>query len=386
MGQQDGSEQQEAEQELQQLEAEIEASRRQRDILERQSRRASSAAERLSLQLVERAREIQLAEDNVSRLEARIADLEVTMDDKRRVMLANNENVVELIAAINRLSKRPAMLALLKPDDALKTARSTSLMASLVPVIDARAAKLKEDLTVLAAIQTDLSDERFNLKNGLEALTDNQQRLALLMEERQAEAGQASERAQRLADEVRAFTEEAETLRELIAKLEQQAARERSLLAERARERAPVSRPSGLSGSMGGLRGRLPYPAVGPVVQRFGAKDGVGNAKGIRIRARQSAQVVSPFDGSVVFAGPFRNYGLLLIIDHGDGYHSLLAGFETLQSSVGQWVLMGEPVGTMPNEDRSNTEASDDLYLELRHNGEAINPLPWLQQISADAR
>lgn len=370
-----------AKQKLEAIEAEIAAGQRQQDILSRQSARARAQANALSAELIDSAREIQIAEGNVSRLETRIADLEVDMAQKREELLSSNDNIVELVAAIERLSKRPAVLALLKPDDALTTARSTGLMASLVPLIDERAGALRTDLQLLANIQEDLSNERFNLKNGLQALTQNQERLASLIETRRSEAGQADRRARQLGAELQQFANEARSLRDLIAKLEQQAANRRAVAARRDRPET-IERPfSSLGKALGDLKGQLPYPAIGPIVQRFGAQDGVAAAKGIRIRAREGAQVISPYDGSVVYAGPFRDYGLLLIIDHGDGYHSLLSGFETLQSDVGQWVLMGEPVGTMPNDQRDGS-----LYLELRRGGEAINPLPWLQQQSAAAR
>lgn len=373
-----------AKEKLEQLEAEIAASERQKDILTQQSRRALAAADKVSSSLIEIARDIQVAEGNVSRLEVRITTLEANMAEKRTSLLTNNDNIVELIAAVERLSKRPAVLALLKPGDALTTARSTSLMASLIPEIDAKATKLRADLTGLAQIQTQLSDERFKLKNGLEDLTKNQQNLASLFERRRAEAGQANSRAQSLARELKTFSDEASSLRELIAKLEQQAAKQRSLAARRDTPKT-IERPfSSLGKALSELKGQLPYPAIGTISQRFGARDGVGSAKGIRIRTRDNAQVISPYDGSIVFAGPFRNYGLLLIIDHGDGYHSLLAGFDTLQSAVGQWVLMGEPIGTMPSR-ASQTEAGE-LYLELRRGGTAINPLPWLQKQTASAR
>jgi septal ring factor EnvC (AmiA/AmiB activator) len=83
---------------------------------------------------------------------------------------------------------------------------------------------------------------------------------------------------------------------------------------------------------------------------------------------------VAPYDGQVVFAGPFRDYGQLLIIEHGEGYHMLLAGFERIDSAVSQTLLAGEPVGVMARP----TEGNPRLYIELRHNGRPINPLPWL--------
>ena len=105
---------------------------------------------------------------------------------------------------------------------------------------------------------------------------------------------------------------------------------------------------------------------------QFGDSTGLGHrSQGITLRTRQGAQVVAPYDGRVVFAGPFRNYGLILIISHGDGYHTLLAGLSKLQAVVGQDLLTGEPMGMMG---RGNKRS---LYIELRRKGMAINPTPW---------
>ena len=88
---------------------------------------------------------------------------------------------------------------------------------------------------------------------------------------------------------------------------------------------------------------------------------------------RTEAQVIAPYDGQVAFAGPFRGYGLLLIIEHSEGYHTLLAGMARIDCTVGQRLLAGEPVGVMGQDD-----AKPALYVELRHNGQPVNPLPWL--------
>jgi len=120
-------------------------------------------------------------------------------------------------------------------------------------------------------------------------------------------------------------------------------------------------------------KGAMPMPARGSVITRYGQADGIGGAssKGLTVRTRPGAQVVAPFDGTVAFAGPFRGYGLLLIIEHTDGYHSLLAGMKRLEGRVGQAVRAGEPIGVMGDGEPS-------LYIELRRDGRPINPLPWL--------
>jgi len=116
------------------------------------------------------------------------------------------------------------------------------------------------------------------------------------------------------------------------------------------------------------------YPASGTVALRYGETDEFGvSSKGLTLLTRPGAVVVAPFDGRVEFAGPFKGYGQILIIQHGDGYHSLLAGLDRIDEAVGDWLVAGEPVGVM-----GSSDPKPRLYLELRHNGQPINPLPWL--------
>jgi septal ring factor EnvC (AmiA/AmiB activator) len=127
-------------------------------------------------------------------------------------------------------------------------------------------------------------------------------------------------------------------------------------------------------------RQSLRMPASGDVVTEYGEKitraGGTTAAKGIVIKARHGARVVAPYDGKVAYAGPFKGYGRILIIEHGNRYHSLLAGLDRIDAVVGQWVLAGEPVGVMSEAPARTPE----LYMELRRTGRPINPLPWLAQ------
>jgi septal ring factor EnvC (AmiA/AmiB activator) len=133
------------------------------------------------------------------------------------------------------------------------------------------------------------------------------------------------------------------------------------------------------------------------VVQSFGDKTIAGpRARGVTWKTRADASVVALWDGRIAFAGPFRRFGQILIIDHGEGYHTLIAGLGRIEAQVGQWVLAGEPLGRTVDEADWPQGASKDtksggqaarakdrssgskLYVELRLDGEPINPLPWL--------
>ena len=120
----------------------------------------------------------------------------------------------------------------------------------------------------------------------------------------------------------------------------------------------------------------LVVPARGRFVYGYGekVKGEPSTSKGITIETRSASQVVAPYDGKVAYAGPFRGYGEILIIEHGGRYHTLLAGLDRIDAVVGQWVLAGEPVGIMS----AIPDSRPQLYLELRRTGQPINPLPWL--------
>ena len=104
------------------------------------------------------------------------------------------------------------------------------------------------------------------------------------------------------------------------------------------------------------------------------------------INARDAATVVAPYDGTVIYAGRFEGFGLILIIEHGEGYHTLLAGLGRIDLQVGQRVLAGEPVGTMRSQQAGGGTGSPELYVELRHNGDPIDPLPWFAGLTGNAK
>jgi murein hydrolase activator len=151
--------------------------------------------------------------------------------------------------------------------------------------------------------------------------------------------------------------------------------------AEAAVQLAPAQ-PGGMAAAIafGNSQGLLPMPVQGRLALRFG-ESGIDGAasKGIHIETRPGAQVVSPCDGTILYAGPFRSYGQLLIIDPGGGYHVVIAGMDRIQVTQGQSVLVGEPVATMAAEPRSGEKMASrpTLYVEFRRDQQSIDPAPW---------
>ena len=130
-------------------------------------------------------------------------------------------------------------------------------------------------------------------------------------------------------------------------------------------------------------RGRLPLPVSGSRTKEFGVPDRFGGTeKGVSIATRPTAQVTAPCDSWVVYAGPFRNYGQVLILNAGGGYHVVLAGMDRISVNVGQFVLTGEPIAVMGSGlQTAGTLASVSnkpvLYVEFRKDGTPVDPSPW---------
>ena len=167
----------------------------------------------------------------------------------------------------------------------------------------------------------------------------------------------------------------AKNLEDLLAKLETEKQNKLKKMADAATKQKPILSVPTLPSVKGAFQkslGSLPLPARGKIVQRYGdATLGGGNAKGLTMDTRPNAQVISPFDGTVLFAGEFKGYGNLIIIEHEDNYHSLLSGLNRIDCTVGQTVLTGEPVGIMSN------QQTNKLYMEFRQNGKPVNPASW---------
>ncbi|MDA0997603.1 MAG: peptidoglycan DD-metalloendopeptidase family protein, partial [Proteobacteria bacterium] len=211
-----------------------------------------------------------------------------------------------------------------------------------------------------------------------ELLDRERRRLGALMARKKTLRVRADIDAERASKRVLSLAGEAETLRDLLVEIEKERAkaRQKPILAPTARVPKITARPPTLSlAPFSKAQGKLKVPVIGRISGRYGEKTDAGlTRRGVTVSTSPKAQVVAPYDGTVVYAGKFRGYGLLLIIEHGEGYHTLLAGMARLDVDQGQSLVAGEPVGLMEDGDRGQPI----LYVELRRDGQPINPLPWL--------
>ncbi len=317
----------------------------------------------LKRHLVSAARRAQKHEARMTGLERRIATLHTEKTRKTEKLGRRRQDLARALAALQRLSRHPPMALIALPASPADTVRSAILLRGAVPRMEARAATLRRDLSRLAVLRSRISSERDELARAGIGLDRERARLSQLIRRKVSLERRALAESWAANARITELAAEARNLKELIDRLAATRRRQRAARAPTPEKKRP---PPAISGRL---------PAEGRIVERF-RKIGIDGArsKGITIETRPAARVVAPGNGEIVFAGPFRGYGQLLIIEHGEGYHVLLSGMKRMDAVVGDEVLEGEPVGVMDTLPGRKPK----LYFELRRNGSPVNPLPWL--------
>ncbi|WP_209001864.1 murein hydrolase activator EnvC family protein [Stappia albiluteola] len=390
----------EREEELAALTRDIELSAERQAAIAREIRTIDRDHEALNLDLLRTAQRIKGLEDQLAATETRLRRL-VTNEDRVRQSLAERQDVLaEVLSALQRIGRRPPPALAVRPEDALGAVRGALLLNAVMPEIHIEAQALASDLAELRRLKNSIASERDRLQADAGRLAEERKRVELIIaskkrqrDENQAELDREKTRAEELAGK-------ASSLKDLIASLEQEIESARKAAeaarkadserqAERDRKVAegdPFADPGRLAPAVAfvNTKGKLPLPVAGSTLRRFGEDDGFGGStEGQSISTRPSAQVTAPTDGWVVYAGPFRSYGQLLILNAGDGYHVLLAGLDRIDVELGQFVLAGEPVAAMGSTQLASAATLDlaatlpVLYVEFRKDGIAIDPSPW---------
>jgi septal ring factor EnvC (AmiA/AmiB activator) len=387
------------EQDLKVLEEAITANAEARRRLEAEIESIKADRAKLNAALIGTAERVRGTEDRIRTLEQRLQTLTSSEAAIRRSLQSRRGVIIEVFAALQRMGRRPPPAVLVRPEDMLEAVRASIMLGAVLPELRVEAEILATDLGELVRLKEAITADRATLNGELTALTREQERVAALMEARQGRIAEVERDAGAERSKAEELARQAGTLKELIDRMEAeiagaQRASEEARKAAEAQERQTREKfaqlafrdPARLAPKIpfAEARGLLPRPVSGETTLEFGASDGYGGTtRGISITTRQNATVVSPADGWVAFAGPFRSYGRLLIINAGGGYYVLLAGMDHINVDVGQFVLAGEPVATMGEAPLMSLigaaieKNNPVLYVEFRKDGGSIDPSPW---------
>ena len=358
----------------------------------------------LRAKIIESAARRRDFEDRIAAGAKRLAGLEI---DEKKIKASLHERrgmLAEVLAALQRMGRNPPPALLVTPEDALASVRSAILLGAVVPGMRHQTETLLADLAALTKVRQDILAEKDNLNTDMANRLEEERRMDLLIARNQAlsERNTADlESERRRAEELAA---KANSMDELIVSLESdiasaRAAAEASRKAEAERNRMSEtekqkSRELALANPdenriapavpFSELTHQLSLPVNGDIVRQFGDDDGTGHpARGMTLVAAPGALVTAPADGHVVYAGKFRSYGQMIILNTGDGFHLVLTGMDQVKTAQGKFVFAGEPLAVMGEKRVASATAlaletdRPTLYIEFRKDGKPVDSQPW---------
>lgn len=374
---------------LREVEQGLETGRAREAELARASAATAEAIAALRADSIEAARRVMARQDTLLEISEELTALETQEADLRLRLSAGRDRLARLLSGLARLGRTPPEALLVRPGAPLDVVRGATVLSAAIPALEAEAATVRRTLADLEETRIQLDERRLAADEARRAMNEEIARLNDAVAQRtEALALTEAQRAEAAARSA-ALAGEAADIRDLIARLEAEEARRRAEAeaeaeaeerrraeaeaADEARRRAAETAPPA-SATFGGM----PMPVAGSVVLRYGEADQFGEpARGLRISTIAGAPVVAPIGGTVRFAGPFRGYGRILILQHPGGYHSLIGGLDIIDAVVGQQIAAGEPVGTAAKAAESQTA---EIYFEFRRDGQPVNPVEGLSQ------
>lgn len=336
-------------------------------------------------------------------MESELETLRADLKKAEENFVVEDDNLIKTLSALQNLALKPTEALFVQPLTPVEIIRSAMLLREAVPYLQENAARIREDLEKIENQKNLVEKQVARIIRQKKILENEHEQMKALVQRKSKIRNAVEIKSVKAKKKVERLASQANDLRDLLNKLEKQrqeklrrqeeerrrlaelkaaearrAAEETKKLEEKQRADLIKFKPEVINEvgeNFVKAKGHLLRPARGPVVTAYGEQMSKGvTSKGIIIKTRSQAQVISPYDGTVIFAGPFRGYGNLIIIEHGQGYLSLLAGLEEVDCELGQMLLAGEPVGQMP-------ESGDTrLYVELRKDNHPINPLTWIEK------
>ena len=390
------TEQQRAEEEteLRGVEESLRSSDEQRRVIESEIESIRADRARLTAALIDSTAKVHDAERSVAAADERLRSLNAKADALSRSLDGRRGAVAEVLAALERMGVNPPPAILVKPGDMAEAVRGATVLGSMIPAMRAEMEALLLDIVNLSKTREMIVRERDEMARTQASLALEKTRLSALVEARQKSLASAEDALDSQQKRAVDLARQATTIKDLIARLdaeqarraaaqaaEEQSARDIAAKAKDARGEQPRLTPDV---GFAATKGRVPLPVAGTFLRTFGSPDGFGGVEhGVSVATLAAAVVSAPADGSVLFSGPYRTYGQLLIISAGGGYYLLLAGMERINVTPGEFVLSGEPVGSMGGGPVRMAAAAavgvaqPVLYIELRKDGTAIDPGPW---------
>lgn len=341
-------------------------------------------------EMIKTAKQIQNNEEKLSLMEKQLSLLEKDLKEAQNGFDKEDENLIKTLTALQNLALKPTESLLVQPLSPVDIIRSAMILRETVPYLENSANNIREKLKDIASKKSRIEKQISEISKQKIVMQAEHERMRSLVQRKNQLRNSVEIKSEQTKKNMDKLASQAQDLRDLLGKIEKQRREKERLEAERRRkeeERRKLEEKqsddliksnqaaiTNIASGFAKAKGSLPMPARGEIITHYGEQKVKGvTSKGITIATRGQAQVIAPFDGSVIFAGPFRGYGNMIIVEHSDGYLSLMSGLGSIDVELGQLLLAGEPLGQMPK------QGAAELYVEIRKDNQPINPTAWFK-------
>lgn len=319
------------------------------------------------------AERLQVSERRVSAEEDALAKVNAEYAAKRKELEERKADYTATVMSLLRMRKLPPTAMFSSSEDTQKILRTASVLEKTNAAVATKAARLRADMAQIKKLQSDAKVRDASTRAEQARLRIEQENLARELDARQKTQKKLSADHARAEEKVAELSRASKNLQDLLGKLDQERkSQEKS-------QTLPVQ--TAKLRNFDGRKGSLRAPVAGQVIHRFGERKNANETyRGMVLKARGGAAVVAPYDGEIVFTGPFRDYGNMVLIKHKNGFISLIAGLGKVSTSLNQAAIRGEPIGTMP------PTGSGEAYVELRDSdAKPIDPAEWFANVASTA-
>lgn len=320
--------------------------------------------DRLRSRATELAATVQQNEREANRAEAKLSRLNRALLDKERAFNARKDEYARTVISLLHLQELPPTALFASPGELDTMLRTGEVLRETNHALASRAKALQRDVREVTRLREQMRSATQRASAARASLQEKQSELAAELAQRQKLQSQLTNDYASTRSQVNRLSRESASLQELIGKIEK--ARSTPQMAKKAPSpTAPLATP---------VAGHLRLPVAGSVRHRFGDRKSTNETyRGLVLAARNGATVVTPAAGEVVFTGPFMDYGRMVLLKHGNGIISLLAGLGSISVGLNQQVNAGEPLGQMGGK--------GELYIELRQHSKPIDPARWFAKL-----
>ncbi len=364
--------------ELQKTQKELEAQKERGKKLAEENRMLAAKYKKLNEQMVKTAADLQSSEAKLSAIEDKLRSMTLQINEKTEALNIRKKDLATMVQASLKLSQTPPEAIILMPGDMMDNMKASRALKMTVDSIKFQSGVIRKQMAELEAMKQSLTKNQEDANSERARLSEQRELLKTQIAEHSIIQKKLNAQQQEVRAKTQSLARKAKDLKDLIISLEREKELERKKQEDEIE--SDTSQPEGEKGqlrSFADAKGHIRVPAAGKLSQRFGESKLNETTKGIIITTRPGAQVTSPYDAEVLFTGPFMEYGSMIILRHSDGFHTLLAGMSKIDASVGDFLLEGEPIGAMGDDENNNR-----LYMELRSNNQPIDPAPWVRGLN----